>query len=276
MHRRQRRARRPHDTSGTLRDSDVQTPQEVQIQEEQNTKALKAPESAAGTVAPRRPRRACGHRRHPRHRAAPREAVGGEGQKDYATADKIAMQLQQRNVAYHDESREWYVKALKSAFAASPVVGTKRRLDDDDDAAVAADDDDASSSDDDDSEEDRLDDAFVLKMQKRLAAEPRRGGAEEAEEEEERPRRLVRPTRRSRRKHGKRPRGHGRPPRRTRPAEGKRQQEQHVCSSYVGRSRPARASRRPRRRARAAWWKPRAVIYESTARAGGACVGKAA
>ena len=49
---------------------------------------------------------------------------------DYATADNIAMQLQQRNVAYHDESREWYVKAPKQP-AAAPAVGTKRRLDDD-------------------------------------------------------------------------------------------------------------------------------------------------
>ena len=36
-----------------------------------------------------------------------------KAKKDYATADNIAMQLQQRNVAYHDESREWYVKAPK-------------------------------------------------------------------------------------------------------------------------------------------------------------------
>ena len=98
------------------------------------------------------------------------------------------MQLQQRNAAYHDESREWYVKAPKQP--AAPAVGTKRRLDDDDAAAADDDDDDASSSDDDDSEEDRL----VLKMQKRCRGPPPR--RRRCEEEE-----APRPTRRPRRKH---------------------------------------------------------------------------
>ena len=100
-------------------------------------------------------------------------------EKNFARADKLAMELQAQNVAYDDATHEWYIKKPKvpdnkrkrdAADTDAPTTKTKADGGGDDD------DDEAPSSEDDDSEEDRLDDAFVAKMQKKLKKARRKDG----------------------------------------------------------------------------------------------------
>lgn len=53
-------------------------------------------------------------------------------QKNYSEADKIALTLQGMNIAYHDDKKTWYTKAVptpvaKSMFAEKPKKLTKKQ-----------------------------------------------------------------------------------------------------------------------------------------------------
>jgi len=106
-----------------------------------------------------------------------------KAKRDYATADRIASELQTMGICYLDDKKEWYTKVpleKKEPSEEEDGEAGKRKRDNGDEKKASAkannkndgNDDDAPSSDDEtDSEDEREDEVLIAKVQAKLAKE---------------------------------------------------------------------------------------------------------